>query len=145
MLSWTALSAGVATGGSSVSIDNYELQYDNALGGTTNFITLNTAPSTTYTALGLTGGLTYQFRVAAINIFGEGSFSPVLSVVTAQPPETPAAPTVTQTSVYVKIAWTAPVSNNAAIDKYQILIGTSTTTYIEDTTKCDGSDSIIIG
>jgi hypothetical protein len=95
VLSWTALVSGTATGGSSVSIDNYELQWDNANGGTTNFVTLNTAPATTYTATGLTGGKTYQFRVAGINIFGEGSFSSILSVVAAQVPDAPAAPTVT--------------------------------------------------
>lgn len=147
-VSWIALVTGTQTGGSSVSIDNYEIQWDQG-SITSVFVTLNTAPSTTFSVTtatnGVTGGETYQFKVRAINIFGPGDWSPILSVVAAQAPSQPIAPTVTQSTVYVTIAWTAPTANNAGIDKYQVLIGTSTGTYVEDTTKCDGSDSVIAG
>ena len=92
VLSWTALVAGTSTGGSSVSITNYELYWDQ---GTNTFVTLTTTPLLTYTATGLTGGTTYQFKVRAINIFGNGAFSSILSVVAAQAPAQPSAPTVT--------------------------------------------------
>lgn len=83
MLSWTALVAGTATGGSSVSIDNYEVQWDQ---GTATFVTLVTASATTYTKTGLTGGTTYQFMVRAINVYGNGAFSQILTVIAAEAP-----------------------------------------------------------
>ena len=55
VLTWTALT-GADAGGSSVSIDNYEVQWDQ---GTATWASLITTASTTYTVTGLTGGTTY--------------------------------------------------------------------------------------
>ena len=46
--------------------------------------------------------------------------------------------------MFIKIAWTAPSNNHVAIDAYQILIITSLGTYVEDTTNCNGADSLVL-
>ena len=49
-------------------------------------------------------------------------------------------------SKHIKIAWTAPASNNNAITAYQVLILKSDgSTYLEDTTDCDASTPTIFG
>lgn len=75
VFSWPALS-GTETGG--VTLDNYEVEYDQ---GTATWTSLVIQPGTSYTATGLTGGLTYQFQVRGINIYGSGPFSSVYSFV----------------------------------------------------------------
>jgi predicted phage tail protein len=107
-------------------------------------ISLTTTTSTSYSATGLTGGLSYGFKVRAINAYGNGAFSTVSTIVAGQAPSTPSTPTVTLTGIYAKITWTAPTTNNLAIDKYQILILSSDSSYYENTTYCDGSSSTIM-
>lgn len=67
----------------------------------------------------------------------------MLSLVAAQPPAIPAAPASTLETSYIKIAWTEPFNNYAAIDAYRITIVDSNGDYIEDTSTCDGSDPIV--
>lgn len=93
----------------------------------------------------MTGGTSYEFMIAATNKYGIGAYSSALVIVAGQKPDTPSAPTVTSTSTYVKIAWTAPSSNNVAIDAYKIeIISSNGVTYFEDLIHCDGTDSTII-
>jgi hypothetical protein len=56
-----------------------------ALTSTTDLFALKT---------GLTGGITYSFKVRAYNKYGEGAFTEAVSVQTSQPPEVPLAPVV---------------------------------------------------
>ena len=105
---------------------------------------VTTASTSTSAATGLTGGTTYQFRITATNAYGTGSVSSILSVVAAQAPDTPSAPTTSISGIYVKIAWTAPTNNNAAIDAYKITVKDSLATYSEDLVNCDGSDGTIV-
>lgn len=140
VLLWTALT-GNSAGGSSVTITNYFLEWDQ---GTNTWVSLTTINALTFTKTGLTGGTTYQFRITAINAYGSGTTSSILSVIAAQAPATPSAPTVAVSGIYVSISWTAPASNFATIDAYRVLIITSTSTFIESTTYCDGSLSATI-
>lgn len=67
------------------------------------------------------------------------SFSSILSVIASGPPSTPAAVVVLLNNLNIEIQWVAPTTNFATITAYQITIITSTSTYIEDLTYCDGS------
>lgn len=67
----------------------------------------------------MTGGTSYKFRVKAINKYGDGAYATTpTGIVAGQAPDAPSAPTLTLTTMYVKIAWTEPTTNNLAIDKY---------------------------
>jgi hypothetical protein len=83
--------------------------------------------------------------VRARNKYGWGSFSPVSTIISATIPSTPAAVTTTQSTTYVKIAWTAPSTNGLAITAYDIQIQESDlSTYASSLTYCDGTSSTVI-
>lgn len=113
-LSWTA-ATGTNAGGASVSITDYVLEWD---AGSGTWATHLTTSTTTATSSGLTGGESYAYRVTARNKYGAGSYSAEISVLAAEAPDTPAAATTVDATIYVKIAWTAPSSNHATIDAY---------------------------
>jgi hypothetical protein len=146
-VTWNILT-GTATGGSSVSITNYAVEWDQGLGGTTNFVSLTTvvSPTAFYLKTGLTAGTAYQFRVYGQNKYGNGPVSNAVTITAGQTPSVPAAPTtsVPTNSVYVKIQWTAPATNSFAIDAYEISIKKKDTTYNIDLTYCDGSSASVI-
>ena len=72
---------GIATGGSSVTIDTYELQlYDAAL---TTWNTVQNTINLSKIQTGLTVGNFYYFKVRAVNKYGAGEYSTVGSVFTA--------------------------------------------------------------
>ena len=69
-----------------------------------------------------------------------------ITLVAADQPDAPTAVSTVVDGIYVKIAWTAPASdNNKPVQYYQILIETSATgTFVEDQTACDGTDATTI-
>lgn len=70
----------------------------------------------TYTVEPLSTGLQYQFKVRARNAEGFGDFSPAVTILTAQIPDTPAAPTTAFTAQdTVVVTWTAPSDNGSAL------------------------------
>jgi hypothetical protein len=69
-IKWTPL-VDPATGNSAVL--SYLLLWDNGTGVTD--VQLQSSLLTSYTASGLTGGSNYKFKVAAVNIYGQGLFS----------------------------------------------------------------------
>ena len=82
-----------------------------------------TTPDTATAAAvsGLTNGTAYQVRVRAANSEGESTWSPIaIAIPTAQPPKTPAAPTVTVKNESLRLAWTEPATNGAAITDYDV-------------------------
>lgn len=118
-LSWTA---PVNNGGASIS--DYLVEYKLATEPTT-WTTFNDGVSASTTALvtSLTNGLSYNFRVSAINIAGTGAVSntatatPALSVPTA--PRTLAA--TGSENGQSTLTWLAPLSNGgAAITDYKV-------------------------
>lgn len=108
VFSWDEVT-GLQTGGS--PIIEYQVDFDQ---GTSTWTTSSTSTST-ITFDGLTGGMTYSVRVAAVNKYGPSELSDTLSVIAAQEPDTPDAPTTETVGLYVKIEWSEPEDNNAAI------------------------------
>lgn len=76
--------------------------------------------------MGLVTGSTYRFKVLARNLFGESVYSTEVSILAAQIPDQPDAPTtrVDGSSVFVK--WEAPNDQGSAITGYKVYIETST-------------------
>nr|XP_020457192.1 host cell factor 2 isoform X2 [Monopterus albus] len=70
----------------------------------------------------LAPGQTYRFRVAGINCFGQGDFSPVSEFKTCQPgfPGAPSAVKITKASDLVHITWEAPSSSSGRILEYSM-------------------------
>ncbi|XP_070709872.1 host cell factor 2 [Pempheris klunzingeri] len=70
----------------------------------------------------LTPGQTYRFRVAGINCFGQGDFSPVSEFKTCQPgfPGAPSAVKITKANDLVHITWEAPTSPSGRILEYSM-------------------------
>ncbi len=77
---------------------------------------------TSLTATGLTGGLTYKFKVEARNIKGYSAESSVISILAAGKPETPLAPATSVLANNVIITWVAPFDNYLSITGYKIKI-----------------------
>nr|XP_046234685.1 host cell factor 2 [Scatophagus argus] len=70
----------------------------------------------------LVPGQTYRFRVAGINCFGKGDFSPVSEFKTCQPgfPGAPSAVKITKANDSVHITWEAPSSPSGRILEYSM-------------------------
>jgi len=94
----------------------------------------------TYTAISLTQGTIYYFKVQAQNSEGYGDFSNEISALAAQPPDKPNAPATVWSNDYIYVFWAAPEDNGAEITSYTILIrGSDLVTYYTELTSCDGS------
>jgi hypothetical protein len=140
-LQWTALAAP-EDGNSDVLA--YTLYWDNGSG--TTGIALLDALATSVSVPGLTGGVTYRFKVRARNVYGAGSFSPELAVLASDLPDKADIPAVTigSSETAVTVTWVEPGDHAAAIDAYEILFLLSDgVTFSTETTYCDGSDSSI--
>ncbi|XP_070785281.1 host cell factor 2 [Enoplosus armatus] len=70
----------------------------------------------------LAPGQTYRFRVAGINYFGQGDFSPVSEFKSCQPgfPGAPSAVKITKANDSVHITWEAPPSPSGRILEYSM-------------------------
>ena len=135
---WTAPSDD---GGSAVT--GYVLQYRRST--TSSYTTYGTVGNVLeYTISGLTNGLTYYFRVAAVNSAGTGSYSTEsASVVVGQVPAAVGTPTLSAgyatslTDTTLTLSWTAPNSYGSRLTDYLIQYGTSSsgpwTVYAETT------------
>jgi hypothetical protein len=135
-VTWTPLT-GSARGGKGVAVTSYEVFWDQSSG---DWVSLTQTTDLFALKTGLTGGVTYRFKVRAYNKYGEGPFTEEVSVQTSQAPETPAAPTVEIVGGYVKISWAAPFDNYRPIlgYGYQVLIATSAGAFVERKSLCDG-------
>ncbi len=75
---------------------DYRVSYDQATG---TWVNLATSTVTAYTATGLTGGLTYKFRIEARNSVGYSLYSEELAILCARIPDAPVSlvdrPTIT--------------------------------------------------
>ncbi len=83
--SWTQ---GVANGGANVL--DYRISFDQALG--IYIVRASEITATSYTATGLTAGLTYKFKVESRNSFGYSDLSSEISIICATLPSIPATP-----------------------------------------------------
>lgn len=117
---WTALTSTIDTGADTIL--SYRLDMDSGSGWNDLVGFSSDDDSTSYIKTGLTAGTTYSFRVVAKNSFGWGTYSNVVAIIPSAIPSTMAAVTTTNSNALVKIEWTDPVTNGAAITAYQILI-----------------------
>lgn len=128
--SWTA---PASNGGAAIS--GYVIQYRRT--GVTTWTTFGTVGNVlSYTITGLTNGLQYVFRVAAVNSAGTGSYSAESANVTVgQVPATIASTAISVSSRYatsatdttLTLAWTAPNSYGSTITDYLVQYATSDT------------------
>ena len=82
---------------------------------------------TVTTVTGLTNGVTYQFRVSAINSIGTSLLSNIASATPNTAPTSPGIPTdlsATAGNTQVVLSWTAPDSNRSPITDYNHTIQT---------------------
>jgi hypothetical protein len=112
VLGWTAPGGNAVTG--------YKIYRGTSPGGETLLITLGDV--LTYTDHGLTKGVTYYYKVSAVNSVGEGTKSKEVAAVVKATITVPSAPTLKLAMTgynKVTLTWTSPASNGgSAIDYY---------------------------
>jgi len=117
-------------GGSQIT--SYNLQWDQATNGANWTNVIGFTPSslvlTAKLTNGVTGGLTYGFRVRARNVHGWGAFSSVLYIKAAQIPDQmdTVSTSIDGLTGGVFIAWNKPHDGFQDIENYLIEIQTST-------------------
>ena len=68
-------------------------------------------------------GSTFIFRVSAINAIGESPFSDSVTIIAAQVPSPPTAPTlVTQDKTQITVAWTASYDGGSPVRHFNVYI-----------------------
>ena len=141
-LYWTAATSSLAKGGMNIPITQYEIQWDQGTGTWTQLVITQ---NTYYNLTGLSDGLSYNFKIRSYNKYGAGAYSQIKLITTKLSPDQPNSPTISWQGNYIKVQWTAPPTNGYAIDRYKIVIETSTVNnFIELSTTCDGADSATI-
>jgi large repetitive protein len=125
-LTWTA---PVLSDGSSVT--DYVVAYSSN-GATWTVFSDGVSTSTSASVAGLTNGVAYTFKVAAVNVAGTGTYSAVSSSVT--PFTTPGAPTNVAgvpSDGRVVLSWTVPSSNGGSpITDYVVQYSTDGSTWV---------------
>lgn len=124
---------------------DYRIWSDQGTGTTYSVIALNVA-TTSYTVTGLTQGTSYKFKVDARNEKGYSASSAVVTILAAQIPDVPSAPTTSFNNAngQVTISWTAPDNGGSVITSYSITIAKfDNSSYIE-TASCDGTLSTVV-
>lgn len=129
ILNWTAPANGGAV------ITDYVIDYSTNVGG--SWTTFNHPPSaaTSATITGLINGLSYIFRVAAVNSTGTGPYSLYSqAAVPATLPDVPSSVTATISGTNISLSWLAPAATGGvAVTDYTIQYssnnGTNWTTF----------------
>lgn len=96
-------------------------------GGVVVATTTVTAPVTSATLTGLTGGVTYDIVVQTGNSDGFGSASTPVQATALTVPSAPAITSVTQDASTTTVTWSEPSNGGAAITSYSITQGPSGT------------------
>lgn len=133
-----------ASGGLTTKILSYNLQWDsgnpaaNVWTDLQGFLVPNMASSYS-TSKGITGGTWYRVRVRAMNKYGWGDFSPIISIIAALAPSITPVITTVQLGADVGISWGLPPKNGLAITKYDVLFQHKNGSYLP-TSSCLGTD-----
>lgn len=106
---------------SGASITDYVIEVSNDGGVKWVEISHTAFVGTSFTVTGLKGGTGYRFRVSAINAYGKGDLSDVVSVTTAG--SAPSAPSnllvTTKTTTSITLSWTAAkVTSGSSVREY---------------------------
>jgi hypothetical protein len=136
-----ATGAGLPTGNSAIL--SYELLWDNGDTTATTFVLLRDALATTYTVVGVTEGSSYRFTVRAVNIYGAGPDSAAATIRASDVPSPMAAVTTTRDGLDLTASFTAPATNGAAIEEYEILLWSPKDSAYLEHPNCDGAQSAI--
>jgi titin len=115
-LSWLAPASD-----NGASITDYMIEVSNDGGVKWVEIAHNAFVGTSFNVTGLKAGSSYRFRVSAINAYGKGDLSNVVSMLTAG--TAPSAPTnlkvTTKTTTSITLSWTAAkVTSGSAVREY---------------------------
>ena len=78
--------------------------------------------SSSYTAIDLTAGVTYQFRVESRNSYGYSAYSSSISLLCAYKADPPLTVTTSNTENKVTVSWSSPTTNGSPITAYKIYI-----------------------
>jgi len=118
-----------------LAITDYVIESSADGGATWTTVDDGVSTATTYTVSGLTNGTQYSFRVAGKNAIWISPRSPAVEAAPASVPDTPsslrAVSPLLSLGRQVRLTWTAPANNGAAISDYVIersVDGTSWTT-----------------
>lgn len=102
-------------------------------------------PGTSYTVTALTAGRTYSFKVQSVNSFGPSSYSASVSVLAAQKPDTPGAPTTVFNGATVTITWPSSFNGGSPLTSYTVKIRLADgISYLPDLTNCNGANAAVI-
>ncbi len=105
------------------AISSYTIQRKSGSGNYADIATSTIAAgATAYTDTGLTPGASYTYRIRARNSVGDGAWSNEPSATTpAAPPDAITDLTATAaSSTQIRLTWTPPAANGAAINSYTI-------------------------
>ena len=75
-----------------------------------------------YNATSLTKGSTYQFKVEARNMYGFSVSSNTVSILAAQVPDQPTAPTTTWIPDNIIVTWYIPDSGGSPITGFKVFL-----------------------
>jgi len=115
-LAWTA---PASNGGQAIS--DYAVEYKLAADSSWTVFADGTSTSTTATVTSLTNGSSYNFRIKAVNIVGQGTASSVATATPATAPSAPTAPSAVSGNNQATVSFTAPASDGgSAITSYTV-------------------------
>ena len=136
-LTW---SDGPSNGGD--SIIDYRIQMAQ---GDDVYSEVATGVTTRYhTVTGLQAGLTYKFKIESRNVVYYSSPITPVEVLCATKPGIVATPTTTNSNSVIVFDWEAPANNGLPITSYQILVQTSSNTFVQDLNYCIGNDASVL-
>ncbi|MFN9369178.1 MAG: fibronectin type III domain-containing protein [Planctomycetia bacterium] len=137
-LTWTA----PPNGGSAIT--GYRVEYRSSGGST--WTPGGTSTTTSATVTGLTNGVSYVFRVAAVNEAGTGAAGESGPVIPRTTPGSPTGITGTAGNEKVELTWRAPATDGSSpITEYVIAMSTSRRTGFQPAATATGTRAVISG
>lgn len=74
--------------------------------------------SSSYTAIELTAGVTYELKIESRNFYGYSTYSSSISLLCAYVPDPPTTVSSSNLAVKVIITWSSPITNGSPITAY---------------------------
>lgn len=142
-VTWAAL-VTPQDGGSAIT--SYQLLWDSGVNGGmfSEVVGFSSPYTSTSKIISVTPATTYQFKYAAQNVIGWGTFSSVSSIKAASRPSKIATVTTAIENQYVKISWSYPTDNYDTVTAYDIQIQAANSSFLNQATYCDGNQTAIV-